>query len=273
MNDFSALVIFNLFVLGMLALDLGVFHRRGRAVSLREAAIWSAFWVTLSLAFNAGVYFWRGPEAALDFLRAYILEKSLSLDNVFVFAMIFRHTAVPPQYQHQLLFWGILGALVMRGVFIILGSELVSHFKWILYLFGLFLIIAGATFHRSKRTEIHPDRSPLLALVGRILPVTEQYEGGTPQSPHSRHAPFSGLGDGREYRRFLCNGFYPDRLRGHPRPIHPLHLQCLCDPGIACSLLLAPGGPSKIPLLARWCISRADVYGSQARAGGLLPVA
>jgi len=178
MHTLFALALFNLFVLGLLALDLGVFHRRAHVVSFREAALWSAVWVALSLAFNAGFYFWRGPEPALEFLTGYILEKSLSMDNVFVFAMIFGYTAVPPTYQHKVLFWGILGALVMRALFIVAGAVLIARFHWVLYVFGLFLVVTGAKLLWEKREEVHPERNPILRLARRVLPITEHYQGG-----------------------------------------------------------------------------------------------
>jgi len=177
MSNFFALSIFTLFVLGMLALDLGVFHRRPHAVSFREAALWTAVWVTLAVAFNVGVYVWRGPQPALEFLTGYILEESLSMDNVFVFAVIFRFAAVPAQYQHRVLFWGILGALIMRAAFIAAGVALIARFHWVLYVFGIFLVITGAKLLREKGHEVHPDRNPLWRLARRLFPVTENYEG------------------------------------------------------------------------------------------------
>ncbi len=124
---------FNLFVLTMLALDLGVFHRKAHAVSVKEATIWSIVWITLALLFNAGIYFWRGSETALEFLTGYLIEKSLSVDNIFVFVLIFSALAVPATSQHRVLFWGILGALVMRGALILVGAVLLKQFHWIIY--------------------------------------------------------------------------------------------------------------------------------------------
>lgn len=177
MENWLALGLFNLFVLGMLALDLGVFHRRAHVVSFREAAAWTAVWVGLAIVFNLGVYYWRGPQAALEFLAGYILEESLSMDNVFVFALIFAYAAVPNEYQHRVLFWGILGALVMRAAFIAAGVALISHFAWVLYIFGAFLLITGAKIFRERRQEIHPERNPALRLARRLFPLTERYEG------------------------------------------------------------------------------------------------
>ena len=179
MNNLLASAVFTLFVLGLLALDLGVFHRRAHRVSFREAAIWSAFWVVLSLTFNFGLYVWRGPEVALEFLTGYILEKSLSMDNLFVFAVILSYMAVPAEDQHKVLFWGVLGALVMRAAFIATGVALISRFHWVLYLFGVFLVVTGARFLRQQPQEIHPERNPVLRLARRLFAVTEHYEGAS----------------------------------------------------------------------------------------------
>jgi tellurite resistance protein TerC len=176
-SNFYALLLFNLFVLAMLALDLGVFHRRAHVVSLREAAAWSAVWITLSLLFNLGVWFWRGPVPGLEFLTGYILEKSLSMDNVFVFAVIFAYMAVPAADQHKVLYWGVLGALVMRAAFIAAGVALISRFNWILYIFGAFLVFTGVRLFRHEHTEVHPERNPVVRLARRLFPVTKNYEG------------------------------------------------------------------------------------------------
>ena len=168
---------FNLFVLAMLALDLGVFHRQAHEVSIREAGVWSVLWISLALAFNAGLYFWRGGEVALQFLTGYLIEKSLSVDNIFVFVLIFTYFAVPAKYQHRVLFWGILGALVMRGIMIAAGAALIQQFHWIIYLFGAFLIVTGIRMALHRNEAIHPDRNPLVRLVRRVLPVSGEYHG------------------------------------------------------------------------------------------------
>jgi tellurite resistance protein TerC len=167
---------FNVFVLAMLAFDLGVFHRQAHTVSIKEALIWSIAWITLALAFNAGLYFLSGPEPALQFFTGYLIEKSLSVDNIFVFVLLFTYFAVPPAYQHRVLFWGILGALIMRGIMIALGVVLLETFHWIIYLFGAFLIFTGVRMAFHKETEVHPERNPLLKLVRRLVPVTNDYE-------------------------------------------------------------------------------------------------
>ena len=167
---------FNVFVLAMLALDLGVFHREAHAVSFREAITWSVVWVVLALLFNLGIYVWSGPQRAIEFLTGYLIEKSLSVDNIFVFLMIFTYFRVPAQYQHKVLFWGILGALVMRAVFIFAGVALVKQLHWIIYVFGGFLIFTGVKMITGHGKEIHPERNPVLRLFRRFMPVTPDYE-------------------------------------------------------------------------------------------------
>lgn len=169
---------FNLFVLLMLALDLGVFHRKAHVVKTKEALLWSAVWIAMALLFNLGVYFWQGQKVALEFLTGYLIEKSLSVDNIFVFIMIFAYFGVPALYQHKVLFWGILGALVMRAVFIASGVALIERFHWIIYVFGAFLILTGVKMAWQKDKEIHPEKNPLLRLFRRLMPVTDRYHGG-----------------------------------------------------------------------------------------------
>jgi tellurite resistance protein TerC len=179
---------FNLFVLAMLALDLGVFHRKSHAVSGKEALTWSLIWISLSLVFNAAIYFfwdrmmpgssYTNSEAALAFLTGYLIEKSLSVDNIFVFILIFSFFAVPSAYQHRVLFWGILGALVMRGILIVVGAALLKEFHWIIYVFGAFLIFTGIRMARHQDEEVHPDKNPVVKFFRRFMPVTEKFEGG-----------------------------------------------------------------------------------------------
>src|SRR2546427_9664113 len=170
-------IVFNVFVLAMLALDLGVFHRKAHIVSITEASIWSIVWITLALTFNAGLYFFSGPEPALQFFTGYLIEKSLSVDNIFVFVLLLTYFSAPAAYQHRVLFWGVLGALVLRGIMIVLGAVLLETFHWIIYLFGAFLIFTGVRMGFHKGREVHPERNPLLKLVRRIVPVTHDYEG------------------------------------------------------------------------------------------------
>ena len=170
---------FNAFVLAMLALDLGVFHRQAHVVSFREASVWSAVWVTLALAFNAGVWHFMGQQKGVEFLTGYLIEKSLSVDNIFVFALVFSYFAVPAQYQHRVLFWGILGALVMRAAFIWAGAVLIAKFHWVLYVFGGLLVITGIKLLVSKDEEIHPERNPVLRIFRRFVPVTSEFHGAS----------------------------------------------------------------------------------------------
>jgi tellurite resistance protein TerC len=169
---------FILFVLGMLALDLGVFHRRSHEVRVREAMIWSGVWIALALLFNLGLYYWRGREPALEFLAGYLIEKSLSVDNIFVFLLVFTYFRVPLRYQHRVLFWGVLGALVMRAILIALGISLIQRFHWVIYLFGAFLILTGVKMALDKDKEINPERNPALRLFRRFAPVTNDYRAG-----------------------------------------------------------------------------------------------
>jgi tellurite resistance protein TerC len=166
---------FNLFILAMLALDLGVFHRKAHEVSIREATVWSVVWVTLALVFNAGLWFFRGSEPAIQFLTGYLIEKSLSVDNIFVIALIFSYFAVPSIYQHRVLFWGILGALVMRAAFILAGAALLAKFHWVIYVFGAFLILTGIKMALYRNQEMDPGTNPVLKLVRRLIPVTHEY--------------------------------------------------------------------------------------------------
>ena len=168
---------FNAFVLAMLALDLGVFHRKSHEVTTREAVTWGAVWVALALVFNTGLYFFLGPAPALEFFTGYLIEKSLSVDNIFVFALIFSYFAVPKIHQHRVLFWGVLGALLLRAFFILAGAALLAQFHWVLYVFGGFLIVTGAKMAFFSDQEMDPGENPVLKLVKRLLPVTPDYEG------------------------------------------------------------------------------------------------
>jgi tellurite resistance protein TerC len=169
--------VFIVTILGMMALDLGVLHRKAHAVSLREALAWSAAWVALALLFGLGIYLRRGPEPALEFFAGYAIEKALSVDNIFVFMMIFSYFHVDPRYQHKVLFWGILGAVAMRAFFIAAGVVLIREIHGILYAFGVLLIVAGARMFFRKDEKIRPEKNPVLRLFRRIMPVTKDYEG------------------------------------------------------------------------------------------------
>lgn len=167
---------FTVFVLGMLALDLGVFHRKSHEVSVREALIWTTVWIVLAMLFNIFVYFYFDQQKALEFFTAYLVEKSLSIDNIFVILMIFSYFSVPSAYQHKVLFWGILGALVMRVIFIFAGIELIHKFHWLIYIFGGFLIVTGIRMITTENKPLNPEKNPLVKFVRRLFPVTESFE-------------------------------------------------------------------------------------------------
>ena len=168
---------FNVFVLAMLALDLGVFHRKAHVVSFKESIAWTVVWVTLALLFNGGIWHFYGSQKALEFFTGYLIEKSLSVDNVFVFVLLFSYFAVPPLYQHKVLFWGILGALIMRAIMIVLGAALITKFTWIIYVFGGFLILTGIKMIVKREEEIHPERNPVVRWFKKLMPVTSDYRG------------------------------------------------------------------------------------------------
>jgi tellurite resistance protein TerC len=171
-------ILFNLFALGMLVLDLLVFHRGGRVVRSREALAWSAMWIALAAAIAGLVFFWQGRQIALEFVTGYVLELSLSVDNLFLFLVIFRYFSVPEQHQHSVLFWGVLGALVMRGVFIIAGVGLIHRFHWILYVLGALLIYSGVRLGFSGEHHIDPATNPAVRILRRWMRVTDDYHGG-----------------------------------------------------------------------------------------------
>jgi len=171
-------ILFNLFVAAMLALDLGVLNRRSHRVSFREALAWSGVWLALAAAFAVLVWSWHGRAPALQFVTGYVIELSLSVDNLFVFLVIFHYFKVPDQYQHKVLFLGIVGALLMRGAFILAGVGLIHRFSWITYAFGALLVYSGLKLLRQGETEIHPEKSPVLRFFRRALPVTEECVGG-----------------------------------------------------------------------------------------------
>ncbi|MFB3887257.1 MAG: TerC family protein [Thermodesulfobacteriota bacterium] len=171
-------IFFNIFVILMLALDLGVFHRKAHVVKVGEAMVWSGVWIGLALIFSGMVYFWRGHDTALEFLTGYLIEKSLSVDNIFIFVLIFSYFNVPPLYQHKILFWGIVGALLMRALFIVAGVTMIQKFHWIIYLFGAFLILTGARMAWEKGRKVHPEKNPVLRLFRRFVPITDGFVNG-----------------------------------------------------------------------------------------------
>lgn len=169
---------FNVFVLIMLALDLGVFNRKSHVISVKESISWTLVWIALALTFNLGIGHFMGNDKALEFLTGYVIEKSLSIDNIFVIALLFSYFSVPPRYQHKVLFWGILGALVMRASMIAVGAKLIAEFAWIIYVFGAFLILTGIKMIAKQETDIHPEQTLVVRLFRRFIPVTRDYHEG-----------------------------------------------------------------------------------------------
>ncbi len=165
------------FIILLLVVDLGVFHRKSHEVKIKEALIWTGVWILLALIFNYGVYIFMGKEKAVEFLAGYLIEKSLSIDNLFVFIMLFTFFDVKPQYQHKVLFWGIIGALVMRAIFIFSGVILISKFHWIIYIFGAFLVFTGIKMLIQKDETVSPDKNPLVRLFKKFFPVSETMHG------------------------------------------------------------------------------------------------
>jgi tellurite resistance protein TerC len=169
---------FVVFVFAMLALDLGIFHRSAHVVKMREALVWSVVWIGLAFCFNAGIYFWFGPERALEFLTGYLIEKALSVDNLFVFLILFSYFAVPSNLQHRILFWGIVGALIMRAGFIVAGSALIQQFHWVIYIFGAFLVFTGIKLLAARNSgDIDPERNLVLRLFRKLVPCVADYRG------------------------------------------------------------------------------------------------
>ena len=168
---------FNVFVLLMLALDLGVFNRKAHVVSVKEALTWTGVWISLALAFNGLIYYWFGEPKAIEFLTGYLIEKSLSIDNIFVFVLVFGYFQIPAIYQHKILFWGILGALVMRVIFIFAGVALIQKFHWSIYIFGIFLIYTGYKMFTEKDNKVEPEKNPVIKLFRKVMPVTNQLHG------------------------------------------------------------------------------------------------
>lgn len=178
MGDFSYWVEFSVLVVVLLALDLLVFNKKEHEVKIKEALLWSAFWIFLGLAFGVFVYYIKGQESALQYFSAYFIEKSLSVDNLFVFLMIFTYFKVPGKFQHRTLFWGIVGAVLMRFLFIFAGIKLIEAFDWVLYLFGVLLIYSGYKIIKEKDKELHPEKNPIIKAFKKIMPVTDNFVGG-----------------------------------------------------------------------------------------------
>lgn len=177
MNSIWPWIIFNAFVILMLAIDLGIFHRKQKKPSFKDAIGWSLVWVTFALIFNAWIYYYLGQKPALEFLTGYLIEKSLSVDNIFVFVLLFTFFKVPEEYRHRVLFWGVIGAIIMRAVFIALGAVLIAKFHWIIYLFGVFLVFTGYKMFKNTAEDTHPEENPLVRWFIRNGKVTNEYHG------------------------------------------------------------------------------------------------
>jgi tellurite resistance protein TerC len=171
-------IVFSAVILVMMILDLGVFNKNAHAITVKEAIIWSCVWIGLALLFNLGVYLYLGERSGLEFLSGYLIEKSLSVDNIFVFVVIFKYFKVPPKYQHKTLYWGIIGAVIMRGIFIAAGIALLNMFHWIIYVFGVFLIITGIKLGLQKsEAKIEPQKNPVIKLLRRFIPIVQSFQG------------------------------------------------------------------------------------------------
>ena len=168
---------FNILILILIAIDLGLLHKKSHVISVKEALIWSAGWIFISLTFNLGIYLWFGYDSALEFLTGYLIEKSLSVDNIFVFAILFSYFKVPPEHQHKVLMWGILGALVMRGALIAIGTALISNFHWVIFVLGAFLVYTGIKMAVQKEISVHPEKNPVVNLAKRFIPISDDYDG------------------------------------------------------------------------------------------------
>ena len=169
---------FNIFILLMLALDLGVIQRKTHVISVKEALLWSAVWILLAFCFNVFIYYEFGKEKALEFLTGYLLERSLSIDNIFVFVLLFSYFKVPEKYQHKVLFWGVLGALILRALLIAVGAVLVAKFEWVIYIFGGFLLITGFKMAFQDETEIEPEKNLIIRTFKKLFPVSHAYDNG-----------------------------------------------------------------------------------------------
>ena len=232
--------VFGLLVAVMLAIDLGL-NRKSHEIPFREALTWTVIWISLALIFNAGIYLYLGQAKALEFFTGYVIEKSLSVDNLFVFIMIFSYFHVPRLYQPKILKWGIIGALVMRALFIWLGIELLEAFHWMIYVFGAILIVTGIKMAFGGDEKIEPEKNPLVRLVRRFVPITKRTAGRPAVYLQKRRsggdATLSGAGDGRVERRDICPGFNTGRICRHQRPVYRLYLQRFRHHGAQVALL------------------------------------
>ena len=241
------------FILAMLALDLFVLHRDAHEVSFKEAAIWSGVWISLGLAFGALIWAWQGPQLAGQYYAGYLIEKSLSVDNVFVFALVFSYFAVPMRYQHRVLFWGVLGALVFRAIFIAAGAALLHEFHWMIYVFGAFLVFTGIKMWRSRDVHMDPGKNPVLRMMRRVVRITPDYVGQKmllrDAGRLDRDAAARRARGDRDERHHVRGRLDPGDLRRHRRAVHRVHVERVRDPGAASAVLPAgrDDGPVRLP--------------------------
>jgi hypothetical protein len=247
-------IVFNIFVLGMLTVDLGVFHRKAHAVTTREATTWCLVWVTLAIVFNTGIYLWLGPEKALEFFTGYLIEYSLSVDNLFVFILIFSYFAVPASYQHRVLFWGILGALLMRGAFIGTGALLLHHFHWIIYIFGAFLVFTGIKMLMEEETTVRPADNPVIKVAKAVDAALFRVQGSKffceAETKMGGHPSICSPFGRRKHRPHLCRGFSARHFCREQRSVHCLYVECICHLGSSIPLLSVGGSHRSICLPA-----------------------
>ena len=279
MNSLWGWIGFNVVVLAILGLDLGVLHRREAKVSVREAATWSAVWVGLSLCFAFAIYRTMGRESGLEFLTGYLIEYALSVDNIFVFVLIFSYFNVPEKYQHRVLFWGIIGALVLRGVMIVAGSALVTRFAWTLYFFGAFLVFTGLRMALEKdEAAYNPEHDPVLRLSRKLIPVTSDYHG---DSFFIRTRDEVGKGRLAATPLFIVMLIVnttdiifatdPGYLRRHARSVHRLYLEHLRGAWAARALFPAGRHRRQVRLSQARPFHRSDLHRPQDATGGLCP--
>ena len=257
----------------MLALDLLVLHRDAKPVPFREAVVWSVVWVTLALGFGAFVAVTRGSTAGGEYLAGYLIELSLSVDNVFVFSLLFAAFAVPAAYQHRLLFWGILGAIVFRAAFIAAGTATLVAAHWVIYLLGAFLVITGIRLARSSGHAVEPEKNPALRLFRRVVPMTRGLPRRRLHRPRARSTARDAVAGrarrGRDHRHHVRARLDPGGVRGHDRSVHRLRLEPVRDPRPARALLPARGPSRPLCLSQDRACSPAGVRRSQdpARRG------
>ena len=263
----SFLVGFIAVVLLLLALDLGVFHRAAHTVTLREALTWTVVWVGLSVGFGVWILTRFGSEKGLAFFTGYLIEWALSVDNVFVFILIFSYFAVPPTLHHRVLFWGILGALIMRAFFIVVGSALIEHFHWILYIFGAFLVFTGTKVLRQGDTEIDPDRNPVVRWFRRFVPMVAGYDSDrfwVRKDNQLRATPLALVLLTVETTDLIfAVDSIPAIFANHVGSFYHLHLERLCHSGITGSILSSFCSVPAIFLLECRPWHRADFRGNQ----------